>query len=463
MKFNRCIDFFVLLFFLNGIILSCTKESYVDNNELSPKDSVLLKAKQWFNRGARSATSNSDINLSELVPNWNSYKVRKNAHDQSFVSVSLNKNGKATAYLSQLVVVIDGQGQPHGIIKEFEKNPFIGNSPLKVYTGDGKLYMEGLYIFETKKLRVANTTGKQSIKQISSTKKGSIGDLRRASSGNDPDDPDWQLDIDEIPIYPPTSPPPPPGDPSTNPPGNGGGGGGCSGCGGGGGGGHYQPDPYAPVEPDYGENPTEPEPPEEYFEIRDSLQGYPCANAVLAYMKQSDSKISSYFNSTFGGPQKSVNIAFVPRTFTNSDYDGMILPSTSINDRKVALSTFILNNSSKEYLLVTMYHEFWHGYMELERYRLQGQFNQKYPEIKIYSSNSGTQYQIDQQYMHGRFKGFIDLMKEDLKIFNPSLSNDVIEALVTSGIVLGRSNQMIILNQNERDTRNGNSLGSKCP
>ncbi|MFD2599496.1 hypothetical protein ACFSQ3_11080 [Sphingobacterium corticis] len=220
--------------------------------------------------------------------------------------------------------------------------------------------MEGLYIFETKKLRIANSTGTQNLKQISSTKKSSIGDSRRANNGNDPDDPDWQIDIDEIPIPPPTAPTPFPDPP--DPPSSGGGGGNCCGSGGGGlGPGHYQPDPYAPVEPDYGENPTEPESPEEYYEIKDSLQAYPCANAILTYMKQSESKIGLALNKSFGGGQKKINIAFVPRTFSDINYDAMILPSTTIYDRTVALSTFMLNNSSKEYLLVTMYHEFWHG------------------------------------------------------------------------------------------------------
>ncbi|MFD2599495.1 hypothetical protein ACFSQ3_11075 [Sphingobacterium corticis] len=101
--------------------------------------------------------------------------------------------------------------------------------------------------------------------------------------------------------------------------------------------------------------------------------------------------------------------------------------------------------------------------MELEKHRLQERFNQEYPEIKEYSSNSGRKYQIDQAHMHGRFKGFMDLMREDLKIYNPEMSDDLVEALVTSGIVEGRNDEMKILNQNEKDTRNGKYQGSKCP
>ncbi|MFD2599497.1 hypothetical protein ACFSQ3_11085 [Sphingobacterium corticis] len=118
MKFYTYVTIFTLFILSSSIFLSCIKESYIDDRELSLDDSVLMKAKQWFNRGARGATSNSDLNLSELYPDWDSYKVRKNSHDQSFVSVSLNKKGKARGYLSQLVVVIDGHGQVHGVIKE---------------------------------------------------------------------------------------------------------------------------------------------------------------------------------------------------------------------------------------------------------------------------------------------------------------------------------------------------------
>ncbi|MFD2599489.1 hypothetical protein ACFSQ3_11045 [Sphingobacterium corticis] len=399
-----------------------------------------MKAKQWFNRGSRGATSNSDLNLSELYPDWNSYKVRKNSHDQSFVSVSLNKKSKARVYLSQLVVVIDGRGPPHGVIKEFEKNPFIGNSPLKVYTGDGKLYMDGLYIFETKKLRVANTTGTQSLKQISSTKKGSIGNLRRANSGNDPDDPDWQIDIDEIPIYLPTSPAPP--DPSPNPPGNGGGPG------------HYQPDPYAPVEPDYDENHTEPEPPEEYFEIKDSLQGYPCAQNVLNQLPNLKNQISEWLVKEFGGQEN--DLVFRAVTTLPDDVDGYWNTNNQIGTMQtITLNGYMLNTASKEYILVTMYHEALHAYIYLEKTRLSPElFFAKYSEWSEINLQGVPKYVTT----HSQFKNLMIHLVSAIKAYNPNISDYDAEVLAKTGVVSSMSDLDINKNKSYKD---GNS-GTKC-
>ncbi|MFD2599493.1 hypothetical protein ACFSQ3_11065 [Sphingobacterium corticis] len=231
---------------------------------------------------------------------------------------------------------------------------------MKVYTGDGKLYMEGLYIFETKKLRIANMTRTRSLKQISSTKKGSIGDLRRANSGNDPDDPDWQIDIDEIPIYPPTSPAPP--DPSPNPPGNGGGGG--DGGGGGGGGGHYQPNPYAPVEPDYG---LEHE--EEYPEITDLLGEYPCAQEIKNVLDRTGRFVAlmNPFRSTASGDP---SLFWTHKNLgwnNNGRYFFGTAAASDVNvffDRNVTitLNTQRLIQSSDLMIAATIFHEAIHAY-----------------------------------------------------------------------------------------------------
>ena len=55
------------------------------------------------------------------------------------------------------------------------------------------------------------------------------------------------------------------------------------------------------------------------------------------------------------------------------------------------------------------------------------------------------------------------LMKSELKAFNPNLSNDVIDALVTTGIIENRLPNDIILNQNERDVTKNKHKGRKCP
>ncbi|MCL7987681.1 hypothetical protein M8998_07000 [Sphingobacterium sp. lm-10] len=451
MKFYNYITIFALIVLSSSVILSCTKESYVDDRELSLEDSVLVKAKQWFNRGARSATSNSDINLLGLIPKWDSHKLRKNTYGQSIVSVPLGNKGNARAYLYQLVVVIDGQGQPHGIIKEFEKNPFIGNSPMKIYTGDGKLYMEGLYVLETKSLRVLDANKIPNLNISTASKKSSVE--RRTNGGYFPDDPDWQIDIDEIPIPPPTAPTPPP-PPSPNPPGNGGGGGGCSGCGGGGAGGHYQPDPYAPVEPDYGENPNEPEPPEEHFEILDSLQGYPCAQNILNQLPNLKNQISEWLVNEFGGIEN--DLVFRAVTTLPDNVDGYWNTNNQIGTMQtITLNGNMLNTASKEYILVTMYHEALHAYIYLEKTRLSPElFFAKYSEWSEINLQGVPKYVTT----HSQFRDLMTHLVSAIKAYNPNISDYDAEVLAKTGVVSSMSD--LDINKN-KSYKNGNS-GTKC-
>lgn len=50
-----------------------------------------------------------------------------------------------------------------------------------------------------------------------------------------------------------------------------------------------------------------------------------------------------------------------------------------------------------------------------------------------------------------------------LRSYSPNLSNQVLEALATDGILDNRSNQMKQLTENERDARNEENEGIKCP
>lgn len=200
--------------------------------------------------------------------------------------------------------------------------------------------------------------------------------------------------------------------------------------------------------------------------IKHQLDDYPCAVSLIDYFTQSENKLSQLLNSLFGGNQTKVNLTFYAKEYPSPLQDGGLRGGSGIhpNNAQVDLSKFILENSTKEYLLTTMYHEVWHAYLEAEKYRLGAtQFNTRYPEIEYYQSMDGSKYSYKTDGMHSRFDQFIGLMKSELKSFNPNLSDDVIDALVTTGIIDNRLPQDIILNQNERDVSKGKFKGQKCP
>ncbi|PVH26286.1 hypothetical protein DC487_01275 [Sphingobacterium corticibacter] len=416
------------------------KESYVDSEIVPKEDSLLTIAKSWFQRGARSATPKSDIEFRNLQPNWEKYQVSRNSSGQPWISVRMKKSPASIAYLVEMSVVVDKYGKAHGIIKEFASNPYKGNSPLTIYTIDGKVYLQGMYIRDKRVLRINSSN--QLGYRVSSLVVGT--DSRAAiKRANDP-----IRDIDEVVIMPPEQGE---GDAdgdgddhnwNPNP-------------GGGGGGNNNGNVPVAPPEGDSEDSPEE-------TEIIDLLHSYPCASSVLQYMKTSNTKISDAFTKTFGGPQTKINITFLPKAFPDPNYDGGKLGGYSIYDAQVALSTNMLENATQEYMLVTMYHEFWHAYLDVERYHLgSAAFDAKYPELTTYSSTDGNQYILQQNADHSRFSDFFELMRDDLQLFNPNLPANVVEALITTGIIDGRSNDMINLNNNERQS-NGNSAGTKC-
>jgi len=200
--------------------------------------------------------------------------------------------------------------------------------------------------------------------------------------------------------------------------------------------------------------------------VKHQLDDYPCAVGLIDYFTQSESKLSQLLNSLFGGSQTRINLTFHAKEYTNPLQDGGLRGGQGIhpNNAHVDLSKFILQNSTQEYLLTTMYHEVWHAYLEAEKYRLgSSQFNTRYPEIQYYQSPDGSKYFYRNDGMHSRFDTFMGLMKSELKAFNPNLSNDVIDALVTTGIIENRLPNDIILNQNERDVTKNKHKGRKCP
>lgn len=223
--------------------------------------------------------------------------------------------------------------------------------------------------------------------------------------------------------------------------------GGCNIGGGGGGGGGGNNENQMPAE----------------AKISHDLDDYPCAVDLVNHMKVSTQRLSAMFSNIFGGSQTKINLTFHPKVYTDIYMDGGKRGGTSIYDAHIDLNTHILENSTQEYVLATMYHEVFHAYLEVERYHLGNEiFEAKYPELKVYRTSAGDKYIFQTDANHNRFGEYIEYMKIELKTFNPSLPNDVIESMVTAGLFEYRTDQDVNLNLNERDVRNNNFKGTKC-
>jgi len=204
--------------------------------------------------------------------------------------------------------------------------------------------------------------------------------------------------------------------------------------------------------------------------IIDSLQGYPCAQSLLAKLPSLNNDLAAKIKSVFSD-SKDFNITFVARnnmgnvggeTLTNAG-------SATYWESKIALNAANLQSATQEYILATMYHEAVHAYLGYEHAQLGSTaFDAKYPKIKNYeitSANGKKTRKFDLLDDHERFVSFISQMKSAVLSFNPSLPADVLEALVRMGIVdpSAMTNQQKLLNDYEKDASTGNSKGTKCP
>jgi hypothetical protein len=108
--------------------------------------------------------------------------------------------------------------------------------------------------------------------------------------------------------------------------------------------------------------------------IIDSLQGYPCAQSILAQLPSLNSKTQELFQ-TFLNINQPVDIVFKPdpslagtltkgRTFNPTMVNGVFTSTVYLNPD-------LLNKGTKEYILLVLMHESLHGYMDYQWHRLQ--------------------------------------------------------------------------------------------
>ncbi|MDO5608343.1 MAG: hypothetical protein Q4G08_07815, partial [Capnocytophaga sp.] len=184
--------------------------------------------------------------------------------------------------------------------------------------------------------------------------------------------------------------------------------------------------------------------------------------------------IAKLLKETFDVGEK-VNVTFtVNLNLIGTNIDGETLPTAIRNyngeflgiDVDIRLNPDILNNSSQEYILVTMYHEVVHAFLAYEKGRLgEVEFNNQYPNLKeveiLYGNREKIKkYQLIQIEGHNLFAPYIGNLSSSLLSFNSRLSLRDARALAIMGIVEAKSMSQseVMINDNHRK----GISGTKC-
>lgn len=205
----------------------------------------------------------------------------------------------------------------------------------------------------------------------------------------------------------------------------------------------------------------------------------PCAKAILKELPNLNNDIAKLLKETFESNEK-YDIIFVKGdSLEMKNIDGTTSGFQKIDGKRVAtiaLNPSILKTATKEYILVTMYHEVIHAYLNFEKEKLgTAEFEKKYPNIYIHHTQgiyngkpySRLQFLIDNPRKtsnhHFKFEAYINKLSEAIRTFNPNISPLIANSMAKAGII--RPSDLfdweVQLNKNEREA-NAQSKGTKC-
>ena len=202
--------------------------------------------------------------------------------------------------------------------------------------------------------------------------------------------------------------------------------------------------------------------------IKDSLTNR-CAKALLAQAPNLNNDIAKILRETFGTNNK-YNLTFLEdNALRGTSVDAYCRP-TSVSDKDAEINIFlnpdVLNSATKEYVLVTIYHEAIHAFLSCERERLGEKFQERYPNIRYRTAmgfGNGVAYDkfefIDDKHLN--FAPFIDRLVDAIHSFNPNIPLNTAKAMAKTGIVKNVFDWEVKLNQNEREGNNDRK-GTKC-
>lgn len=200
-------------------------------------------------------------------------------------------------------------------------------------------------------------------------------------------------------------------------------------------------------------------------EIKDQLDDYPCAKSLVTTMTSLKSDIANKINAMFG-KSTSLNITFGVNPNLPANVDGRLgvptgIPQRNIITYNIGLNATTLANASKEYILVTLYHEAMHAYLAHRKHELGDvEFAKQFEGFEV---NGGRLIEMmDIQHSSLAYQNYITGLAGVIMAFNNSYSSERAMALAKLGIVKVNAAEKAI-NEQERDTRVPGYTGTKCP
>lgn len=204
------------------------------------------------------------------------------------------------------------------------------------------------------------------------------------------------------------------------------------------------------------------------FDVRDNLNGYPCAKNLVKQLTTLKTDISNLIKNAFGKNDKT-NVFFeADPTLAGGTIDGhqngfnqYTANGVTATTYKIGLNPDVLNNATKEYILVTLYHEALHAYLA-EKKRVLGavEFNNQFGGLIV---NGGRLIGVqDPQHWPMGYANFVNGMRDAILAFNPTFPPDRAYAMAIGG-VMSLSPAQATMNAQERNTSLIGYVGTKCP
>ncbi|MDQ1150303.1 putative membrane protein YgcG [Sphingobacterium zeae] len=194
-------------------------------------------------------------------------------------------------------------------------------------------------------------------------------------------------------------------------------------------------------------------------EIIDSLQGYPCAQAILVKLPNLQNKISEWLGKTFANTDQ-FNITFSTSKTLSETVDGEHYASNeSGSTQEIILNGNMLLNASQEYIAATMFHEALHAFLHNERFRLKEngtleQFGILYPGIMPTEIGNQTRFVLE----HSAYGTLLEDLKKAIKSFNPNISDYDAMALAKGGVIKDLNSVELSVNYAHKK----GTSGTKC-
>lgn len=177
--------------------------------------------------------------------------------------------------------------------------------------------------------------------------------------------------------------------------------------------------------------------------IIDSLQGFPCAQEILAQLPSINAEIVKILDSVFY-INDTADLYFKAKTdFTKDSIDGYTdIPSGSASFFRttIYINPWVMANSTKEYIAATLIHESLHAYVNYWYFQYKyyhvidsNQFKAKFPIFWDHYRNDGFHNQPSQSH-NEMAERYVDLITDFLKSYHFNISNSMAKAIAWGGL-----------------------------